>query len=81
MRHHGVEVRDLVADRGYTRMAPASFALPVRMLVEDIVQDYVDHQSVARPDYAVVRNRGKANERTIPRPQDCRRLLLGRPPD
>jgi len=64
-RHFGVGVRDLIADRGYTRLDPARFSDPVRQMVDNIVLDLLDAQRRRGVDYTVVRDKGKPSQRTI----------------
>jgi len=64
-RHVGIEVRDLMADRGYTRLDPNRFARPVRSLVDNIVLDLLELQRRRGVDFVVVREKGTPTERTV----------------
>jgi len=64
--HYKVKVRDLIADRGYTNLAPEGFCRPVRQLVTDVVGDLLEYQRKRRAlDYTLVRDAGKPTERLI----------------
>lgn len=64
-RHFGVEVRDLIADRGYTRLDPDRFARPVSGVVDDVVLDLLELQRRRGVDHVVVRDEGRPEERVV----------------
>ena len=64
-RHFGIDVRDLIADRGYTRLDPDRFCRPAQEFVDDIVSDLLAKQWRRRVDHTVIRDEGKPTERVI----------------
>lgn len=64
-RYHGVKIRDLIADRGYTRLNPDRFWRPAHLLVEDIVMDLTQNQQKQKVDYTVVMDEGQPEERVV----------------
>ncbi len=65
LRYFGVDVHDLIADRGYTALVAECFARPVREFGVSIVMDMVETQRKRQPDFVAIRNKGKANEREV----------------
>lgn len=65
MRHFGLQVDTLIADRGYTALDVDRFSRPVRELVGNIVLDLVEHQRKRKPDHVVVKRGGKWPGREI----------------
>lgn len=65
LRHFGVTVRDLNADRGYTRLDYERFGRPVLQMVDNIVLDLTENQRRRKADWTVVRGKGTPNKRTV----------------
>ena len=65
LRYSKLVVRDLNADRGYTRLDPDRFSRPVLELADNIVLDMSENQRRQKADWTAVRDKGTPEERTI----------------
>lgn len=64
-RHYDVQVRDLIADRGYSRLDSNRFGRPMKDLADNVVFDLVQWQQKRQVDYTAVLHRGTPKERTV----------------
>lgn len=65
LRYFGATVRDLNADRGYTRLDYDRFGRPILQIADNIVLDLTENQRRRKADWTVVRGKGTTDERTI----------------